>query len=59
MRSRPEPRHESRPESRHEPRRDQHRNHAPAARGRDDDDHRDERGVVGFGSDVPAFLARK
>ena len=57
--SRPEPRHESRPEPRHEPRRDQHRNSPPTARGRDDDDHRDERHVVGFGSDVPAFLARK
>ena len=40
-----------RPAARAEPRRE---NPAPA-RGRDDDDRR----VVGFGSDVPAFLARK
>jgi superfamily II DNA/RNA helicase len=58
--SRPEARAELRPEPRHEPRREQHRSAPPAARGRgDDDDHRDERRVVGFGSDVPAFLARK
>ena len=47
-----EPRREPRHEPRHEPR----RGPPPAARSRgDDDDH----GVVGFGSDVPAFLARK
>jgi superfamily II DNA/RNA helicase len=44
------PREPARPTSRPEPRRA-----APASRGRDDED----RGVVGFGSDVPAFLARK
>ncbi|HXQ13946.1 MAG TPA: DEAD/DEAH box helicase [Caulobacteraceae bacterium] len=57
--ARPASRQEPRPEPRHEPRRDQHRSPAPSARGRDDDDRRDERHVVGFGSDVPAFLARK
>jgi superfamily II DNA/RNA helicase len=51
-----EPRHDARPEPRHEPRREQHRGAAPASRGRGDDD---DRRVVGFGSDVPAFLARK
>jgi superfamily II DNA/RNA helicase len=46
-----EPR-ESRRDARHEPR----RSSPPASRSRgDDDDHR----VVGFGLDVPAFLARK
>jgi superfamily II DNA/RNA helicase len=53
-----EPR-EPRNEQRHEPRRDAsppaRRDPPPAARSRDDDDRR----VVGFGSDVPAFLARK
>jgi len=56
---RPEPRPESRPEQhaapRHDPRPDPRRTPPPANRGRDDDDRR----VVGFGSDVPAFLARK
>jgi superfamily II DNA/RNA helicase len=60
---RPEPRHEPRhearpeprPESRHEPRDQRHRGAQPA-RPRDDDDRS---GVVGFGSDVPAFLSRK
>jgi len=47
--SRPEPRHEPRPEPRHEPRR------APTQTSRGDDDRR----IVGFGSDVPAFLSRK
>ncbi|MGH6970718.1 MAG: helicase-related protein, partial [Caulobacteraceae bacterium] len=41
-------------ESRQEPRSEPSRN-APAPRGREDD----ERRVVGFGADVPAFLARK
>jgi superfamily II DNA/RNA helicase len=49
-----EPRHEPR----HEPRREQHRDAQPRSRGKDDD-RRDDRGVVGFGADVPAFLARK
>ncbi len=48
---RPEPRAESRHEPRREPRRGAQ---PPRSRGEDD-----ERGVVGFGSDVPAFLARK
>jgi superfamily II DNA/RNA helicase len=58
---RPEPsRQESRGESHREPRREarqeSRRGPPPATRSRgDDDDHR----VVGFGSDVPAFLARK
>ncbi|MDB5475264.1 MAG: hypothetical protein JWP49_775, partial [Phenylobacterium sp.] len=34
------------------PRRDDRR------RGRDREDHEDRDGVVGFGSDVPAFLSR-
>jgi superfamily II DNA/RNA helicase len=56
--SRSEARHEPRRE--HEPRRDQHRSPPPSAgRPRDDDDRRDDSRVVGFGSDVPAFLARK
>jgi superfamily II DNA/RNA helicase len=46
------PRQEARPEPRREPRHEERR---PAAHGRGDDD----RGVVGFGADVPAFLARK
>jgi superfamily II DNA/RNA helicase len=46
------PRQEARPEPRREPRHEERR---PAAHGRGDD----ERGVVGFGADVPAFLARK
>jgi superfamily II DNA/RNA helicase len=50
--SRPEPRQEPR----HEPRHDQRRGPPTGARPRGDDD---DRGVVGFGSDVPAFLARK
>jgi superfamily II DNA/RNA helicase len=50
--SRAESPREPRRESRHEPRRAP----PPSTRSRgDDDDH----GVVGFGSDVPAFLARK
>jgi superfamily II DNA/RNA helicase len=66
------PRHEARPEPRHEPRREPHQEarteprheprseprHEPrrsASHGRGDDDRR----VVGFGADVPAFLARK
>jgi superfamily II DNA/RNA helicase len=53
---RPESRPESRREPRHEPRHEQRRGPPPAARPRGDDD---DRGVVGFGSDVPAFLARK
>jgi superfamily II DNA/RNA helicase len=53
---RPESRPESRRESRHEPRHEPRRGPPPAARSRGDDD---DRGVVGFGSDVPAFLARK
>jgi superfamily II DNA/RNA helicase len=63
---RTEPRFESRPEARREQRQDsrseQHggsrhesRRAPPAGRSRDDDD----RHVVGFGSDVPAFLSRK
>jgi superfamily II DNA/RNA helicase len=44
---RPEVRPESRPESRPEPR-----------RGRDRDRDDDDRGVVGFGADTPAFLMR-
>lgn len=58
---RPEPsRQESRGESHREPRREARqelrRGPPPATCSRgDDDDHR----VVGFGSDVPAFLARK
>src|SRR5579872_3014705 len=49
--ARPEPRPETRSETRSEPRREH----------RERDRHRgdDERHVVGFGSDVPAFLARK
>jgi superfamily II DNA/RNA helicase len=47
-----EPRREPRPEQRREPR---HESRRPASQGRGDDD----RGVVGFGSDVPAFLSRK
>jgi superfamily II DNA/RNA helicase len=47
-----EPRREPRPEQRREPRQESRR---PASQGRGDDD----RGVVGFGSDVPAFLSRK
>ncbi|HEY1426234.1 MAG TPA: DEAD/DEAH box helicase [Caulobacteraceae bacterium] len=47
-----QPRHEPRPEARHEPRHEPHRS---GAHGRGDD----ERRVVGFGADVPAFLARK
>jgi len=57
-----EPRHEPRSEPRREPRsearsepRGEHRRGPQPARQRDDDD----RGVVGFGSDVPAFLSRK
>jgi superfamily II DNA/RNA helicase len=50
--SRPEPRHETR----HEPRHEQRRGPPASTRPRGDDD---DRGVVGFGSDVPAFLARK
>ena len=46
--SRHEPRHEPRQEARHEPRRS-------GSHGRGDDDRR----VVGFGADVPAFLSRK
>jgi superfamily II DNA/RNA helicase len=49
-----EPRHEPR----HEPRREQHRDGQPRSRGKDDD-RRDDRHVVGFGADVPAFLSRK
>ncbi|HZZ89581.1 MAG TPA: helicase-related protein, partial [Caulobacteraceae bacterium] len=49
--TRGESRHESRSDTRHDQRRD-----APkGGRQRDDDDRR----VVGFGADVPAFLARK
>ncbi len=47
-----EPRREPRAEQRREPRQEPRR---PPSQGRGDDD----RGVVGFGSDVPAFLARK
>jgi len=63
--SRPEPprqeprqesRHESRHEPRHEPRHEQRRGAPTGARPRGDED---DRGVVGFGSDVPAFLSRK
>jgi superfamily II DNA/RNA helicase len=53
--SRPEPRPEARQEGRPEPRRA-----APPPRpSRDDDDRQGDRRVVGFGSEVPAFLARK
>ena len=58
--SRPEPRPESRqPEARQDSRpepRDGRQRGAQPVRARDDDDRS---GVVGFGSDVPAFLARK
>ncbi len=56
-----EPRPEPRQEARHEPRPEARAERPQPSRGvqpvreRQDDDH----GVVGFGSDVPAFLARK
>jgi superfamily II DNA/RNA helicase len=54
--SRQDARADSPREPRREPRHEPRRGPPPAARTRgDDDDHR----VVGFGSDVPAFLARK
>ncbi|HLY80798.1 MAG TPA: helicase-related protein, partial [Caulobacteraceae bacterium] len=54
--SRPEPRPEAPREPRRDARQEPRRGPPPAARSRgEDDDHR----VVGFGSDVPAFLARK
>jgi superfamily II DNA/RNA helicase len=49
-----EPRHEPKHEPKHEPRHESHRSQ-PKSRQREDDDRR----VVGFGADVPAFLARK
>jgi len=47
-----EPRHEARADKRQEPR---HESRRSGSHGRGDDDRR----VVGFGADVPAFLARK
>jgi superfamily II DNA/RNA helicase len=47
----------SRPEPRPEPRSEARRSSPPVRNHRDDD--RDDRGVVGFGNDVPAFLSRK
>ena len=66
---RQEPRHEpraesraerpARPEPRHEPRAEPRRAAPPPRGARDDEDRQSDRRVVGFGSDVPAFLARK
>jgi superfamily II DNA/RNA helicase len=53
--ARSEPRNEARPPRREEPRRDEPRRDEPR-RGRERDD--DDRSVVGFGSDTPAFLMR-
>ena len=56
--ARPDPQRETHREPRHEPRHEspRHESRRQAPRGGRGDD---ERGVVGFGADVPAFLARK
>jgi superfamily II DNA/RNA helicase len=51
----PERKPERQAEPRHEPRHSEPRREASGGRGERDDDRR----IVGFGSDVPAFLARK